>query len=217
MKYSQLIQSKEAPAQSNALTLYDYQQQQAGIGAPADPAAAQHKGPSIIYSSRTHSQLAQVIKELRNTSYRCVRYRQHCMQLLHHIQQQDTQPAGAGHKGASQHKLQVCLLTDSNSIVCSCCIIVAMVGITACSCCWCCVIYSSRTHRQLRNTSYRCVHRQAAACTRQFSARNLPLLQCNKRRRGCSQQLSTRSEQVQPRTTGCVSAQDHMGDPDHRT
>ena len=27
--------------------------------------------PTIIYSSRTHGQLAQVIKELRNTSYRC--------------------------------------------------------------------------------------------------------------------------------------------------
>lgn len=28
-------------------------------------------GPTIVYSSRTHSQLAQVMKELRNTSYRC--------------------------------------------------------------------------------------------------------------------------------------------------
>ena len=27
--------------------------------------------PTIVYSSRTHSQLAQVMKELRNTSYRC--------------------------------------------------------------------------------------------------------------------------------------------------
>ena len=26
--------------------------------------------PTIVYSSRTHSQLAQVMKELRNTSYR---------------------------------------------------------------------------------------------------------------------------------------------------
>jgi len=28
--------------------------------------------PTIVYSSRTHSQLAQVMKELRNTSYRCI-------------------------------------------------------------------------------------------------------------------------------------------------
>ncbi len=28
--------------------------------------------PTIVYSSRTHSQLAQVMKELRNTSYRCM-------------------------------------------------------------------------------------------------------------------------------------------------
>ncbi|KAL3154274.1 hypothetical protein ABBQ32_013765 [Trebouxia sp. C0010 RCD-2024] len=28
--------------------------------------------PTIVYSSRTHSQLAQVMKELRNTSYRSI-------------------------------------------------------------------------------------------------------------------------------------------------
>ena len=36
--------------------------------------------PTIVYSSRTHSQLAQVIKELRNTSYRLAIISAHCIE-----------------------------------------------------------------------------------------------------------------------------------------
>ena len=39
-------------------------------GAEQDEQAEEDKGPRVIYSSRTHSQLKQVVQELKNTSYR---------------------------------------------------------------------------------------------------------------------------------------------------
>lgn len=38
--------------------------------------------PTIVYSSRTHSQLAQVMKELRNTTYRLAIIAAHCTGCL---------------------------------------------------------------------------------------------------------------------------------------
>lgn len=37
--------------------------------------------PTIIYSSRTHSQLAQVMRELRNTAYKWVQHAYRCVLL----------------------------------------------------------------------------------------------------------------------------------------
>ncbi len=39
-------------------------------GGVGQPLVIQEKSPRIIYTSRTHSQLTQVIKELRSTSYK---------------------------------------------------------------------------------------------------------------------------------------------------
>ncbi len=47
------------------------QQQQQGAGGAGGGPVSGSKLPTIIYSSRTHSQLAQVIRELQRCSYRC--------------------------------------------------------------------------------------------------------------------------------------------------
>lgn len=70
---------QELKAQQDAQQ-YGVKQETAPAGAGA-PGLGQQQGhrqgqaawtlPQVIYSSRTHSQLTQVVKELKNTKYRC--------------------------------------------------------------------------------------------------------------------------------------------------
>lgn len=62
--------------------------------------------PTIVYSSRTHSQLAQVMGELRNTGYRSHTHRQKFVQIKHFptalmaiVQEEMT------HNSASSHRV----------------------------------------------------------------------------------------------------------------
>jgi hypothetical protein len=52
------------------------------VGMDGAPTSMGVMRPKIIYSSRTHSQLAQVVRELKNTSYR---YINHLILIYHEI------------------------------------------------------------------------------------------------------------------------------------